>query len=137
VPPFIGRTKFHPGAAVISLMSATILDAIDGIITVDIAGQIDPTELEGLQAGILYHLLVWGGGSILCHCMEFEGWTAGGPGDPSYQTQLAPLIHKLAVLGKSEWEILASAFIGDGGRPFPVACFESGRVPEARAWLRG
>lgn len=117
-------------------MSAQILDAIDGIITVDISGKISPVELAASQSEILSHLRDWGEGSILCICENFEGWTGGDWGDLSFQIEADPLIRKMAIIGESEWESLALAFTGKGFRPFPIAYFQTDRLSDARAWLK-
>lgn len=117
-------------------MSAQITDAADGIITVQITGRISPEELATNQQLILARLQEWGGGSILCICEEFAGWTDGDWSDLSFQEAADPLIRKMAVIGEREWEGLAMAFTAKGIRPFPIGYFETGRLEDARAWLR-
>jgi hypothetical protein len=117
-------------------MSAHILDAVDGIITVEITGKITPDELAANQKLILARLQEWGGGSILCICEDFKGWTVGDWSDLSFQAEADPLIRKMAIIGESEWESLAMAFTAKGIRKFPIGYFETGRLSEARAWLQ-
>ena len=117
-------------------MSAQILDALDGIITVEITGSISPAQLAANQAQILTHLREWGGGSILCICEGFEGWTGGDWSDLSFQVEADPLIRKMAIIGEIQWEQLAMTFTAKGFRPFPIAYFETGRLLDARAWLQ-
>jgi len=117
-------------------MSAQILDAIDGIITIEVTGKINPAELASTQSAILGHLRDWGEGSILCICEEFEGWTGGDWGDLSFQIEADSLIRKMAIIGESEWEALTLAFTGKGFRPFPIAYFQTDRLIDARAWLK-
>ncbi len=116
-------------------MSVKILDAADGIITVEITGTISPAELAATQKIALGHLQEWGGGAFLCICEDFEGWTGGDWSDLSFQIEADPLIRKMAVIGESQWEDLAMAFTAKGIRPFPIEYFPSGCLPEARAWL--
>jgi len=117
-------------------MSTQILDALDGIITVEITGKINPEELAATQKIALAQLREWGGGLILCICEDFQGWTGGDWSDLSFQIEADPLIRKMAVIGESQWEDLAMAFTAKGFRPFPVAYFESDRLIDARAWLQ-
>lgn len=118
-------------------MSAQILDASNGIITVEITGKISPEVLATNQQHILAQLQEWGGGAILCICEEFSGWTDGDWSDLSFHAAADPLIRKMAIIGESEWESLAMAFSAKGIRPFPIGYFETGRVEDARAWLLG
>lgn len=117
-------------------MSSQTLDAIDGIITVEISGVITPAEHAATQAEILAYLKEWGGGSILCICEEFEGFSGGDWTGLSFQIEADPLILKMAVIGESRWEDLAMTFTGKGFRPFPIAYFETGNLIPARAWLQ-
>jgi hypothetical protein len=116
-------------------MSAQILNALDGIIAVEITGRISPAELAACQLQILGHLREWGGGSILCICEGFEGWTGGDWSDLSFQMEADPLIRKMAIIGESQWEHLAMTFTAKGFRPFPIGYFETGLLDAARAWL--
>jgi len=116
-------------------MSARILDAVDGIIVVEISGTISPAGLAACQAEILSQLEAWGGGSLLCICEEFDAWTKGDWSDLSFQEKADHLIHRMAIIGLAQWEELAMAFVGSGIRPFPIAYFRTGRLIEARAWL--
>lgn len=118
-------------------MSARILGATDGIITTEITGKISPEALAASQQLILAQLREWGGGSILCICEEFDGWTDGDWSDLSFQEAADPLIRKMAIIGEKEWENLPMAFTAKGIRPFPIGYFETGRVDDARAWLQG
>lgn len=128
--------KSHCPTQPITRMSAQILDALDGIITVEVSGKLSPGELAANQREILAQLRDWGGGAILCLCESFEGWTGGDWGDLSFQLEADPLIRKMAIIGEREWEDLAMAFTAQGVRPFPITFFESGQLIEARAWLQ-
>ncbi|WP_367870947.1 STAS/SEC14 domain-containing protein [Luteolibacter sp. Populi] len=118
-------------------MNVQILDAINGVITVEITGKLNPDELAANQKEVLAQLREWGSGSILCICENFEGWTGGDWSDLSFQLEADPLIRKMAVIGEREWEELAMAFAASGVRPFPIAFFDSDHLVEARVWLQG
>lgn len=117
-------------------MSAQILDAIDGVITIEITGKISPAELAANQAEILAHLQQWGGGSLLCIVEEFEGFTDGDWTDLSFQMEADPLIRKMAIIGEKQWEHMALAFAAKGHRPFPIEFFPTGHMREANAWMK-
>lgn len=117
-------------------MSAQILDALDGIITTEIVGQISPAQLVANQQEMLAQLREWGGGAILCICEEFDGWTEGDWSDLSFQVEADPLIRKMAIIGEKQWETLAMTFSAKGFRPFPIEFFEPGHLLEASAWLK-
>jgi hypothetical protein len=117
-------------------MSAQILDAIDGVITIEVTGKISPAELAENQAMVLAQLRQWSGGSILCIIEEFEGFTEGDWTDLSFQRDADPLIRKMAIIGEKQSEDMALAFTGKGHRPFPVEFFPTGHLIEAAAWLK-
>jgi hypothetical protein len=116
-------------------MSATLLDASDGILTIEIKGKISPATLASVQGQILETLQTWGGGAMLLLCDEFEGWTNGDWSDTSFQMQADNLLRKMAIIGELQWKDMAMAFTGQGYRPFPIAFFESGLTESAKAWL--
>lgn len=117
-------------------MSAHILDALDGVITIEIIGRIDPAGLAASQREILAQLQSWNGGSILVICEAFEGWTGGDWSDLSFQSEADRLIRRMAIIGEKQWEDLAMTFTGKGLRPFPIKFFEPGHLLEATAWLK-
>lgn len=117
-------------------MSPQILDAIDGVITVEISGRISPSDLAAGQEAILAQLRAGHGGSLLCICDDFQGWTEGDWSDLSFQTEADPLIRKMAVIGEKQWESLAMVFLGKGIRPFPIAFFQPGQLLKATEWLK-
>ena len=117
-------------------MSSQLLDALDGIITVEVTGKMSPAELAATQGEILRQLSEWGGGSILCICENFEGWTQGDWTDLSFQQTADSMIRKMAIIGEKEWEHLALAFTAKGQRPFPIEYFPTGHMIEANKWLK-
>lgn len=117
-------------------MSAQILDAMDGIITVEITGTISPPELAANQSEILKQLQAWGGGALLTICEEFTGFADGDWTDLSFSAAADPLIRKMAIIGEKQWEHMALAFAAKGHRPFPVEFFPTGHLREANAWLK-
>ena len=107
-------------------MSIQILDTVDGIITIEVSGRINPQELSANQAEVLKLLQDWGGGSLLTILEQFEGFEDGGDwSDLSFQVHADPLIRKMALLGDTKWEQFASAFTGKGIR-----------MIEALRWLK-
>ena len=117
-------------------MSAQILDAIDGVITIQITGMISPAELAANQAGVLAQLREWSGGSMLCMVEEFEGFAGGDWSGLTFQIEADPLIRKMAIIGEKQWEQMALAFTAKGHRPFPIEFFPTGHMREAHAWLK-
>lgn len=117
-------------------MSAQILDAMDGIITVEITGTISPDELAACQSLILEYLRGWRGGSMLCMVERFEGFQIGDWSGLSFQIEPDPLIRKMGIIGEKQWERMALAFTAKGHRPFPIEYFPSGHMREAHAWLK-
>jgi hypothetical protein len=117
-------------------MSVQILDAIDGIITLEITGKISPGELAACQAQVLRYLREWGGGSILSISEQGQGWEDGDWTDLSFQEEADPLIRKMAIIGDPKSEHLALAFTAKGYRPFPIEFFPIGHMVEAHAWLK-
>jgi hypothetical protein len=117
-------------------MSATLLNAADGILTIEIKGKISPETLVSVQSEALHHLHTWGGGSILLLCDEFEGWGNGDWSDNTFQMAADSLLRKMAIIGELQWKDMAMAFTGHGYRPFPIAFFESGLTESAYAWLQ-
>lgn len=117
-------------------MSATLLNAADGILTIEIKGKISPATLVSVQTQALHHLQSWGGGSILFLCDEFEGWADGDWSDNTFQMEADSLLRKMAIIGELQWKDMAMAFTGQGYRPFPIAFFESGLTESAYAWLQ-
>ena len=117
-------------------MSATLLHAADGILTIEIKGKISPDSLASVQKEALQHLQAWGSGAILFLCEEFGGWADGDWSDPTFQMHADTLLRKMAIIGEPQWKDLAMAFTGQGYRPFPIAFFESGLTDTAKAWLQ-
>ena len=87
-------------------MSVRILDAMYGVITAEITGNISPVELVTNQAYALNQL----------------------------QTVMDPLIHKMAIIGEQQWESIALAFSGKGHRTFPIQFLPAGHLREANSW---
>jgi hypothetical protein len=115
-------------------MSAEIVTAADGILTIKIAGKLTHPELAAAQkqaAGILQQQ---GKMSILVVTEAFQGWERGGDwGNLAFQMDHDTFIEKLAIVGEKQWQDLALLFASKGFRSFPVEYFtEPG---QARAWL--
>lgn len=117
-------------------MSAEILDAIDGTITLEITGRLTPGELASAHTEASAHLKSWNGGNLLVLAERFQGWSGDGWSNLDFQTAVDPLIRKMAIVGDKRWEELALLFTAKGLRPFPIEYFASHQESEARAWLK-
>jgi len=117
-------------------MSAFLIDASDGLVTIKLSGKLSPEDLARSHAAIGGHLREWGGGSLLILAEHFEGWTREGDWtELSFQTANDDLIRKMAIVGDARWEDLTVVFTAKRMRPFPIEYFPTGHADEARAWL--
>lgn len=118
-------------------MSAEIVDASRGVLTIRIAGELTQAELAAVQRQAGETLRRDGKMGILILTENFRGWGPGGDawGDLSFQEQHDPLIDKLAIVGDQKWEDLALIFVAKGLRRFPVEYFSPAELTRARAWL--
>lgn len=117
-------------------MSADLIDAFNGTVTVAVTGKLSPGELAEVHRLTHVPLAEWGGGNLLILAERFEGWTD----DPAwasidFQTANDPFVRKMAIVGDTRWEQFASMFTAKGLRPFPIEYFPTGSETEARAWL--
>ena len=118
-------------------MSAEIIDAFDGVVTIQVRGKLGADELAAVHREAAASLREWSGGSLLILAEEFEGWSDDCDwADLSFQTANDPLVRKMALLGDPRWEQLALLFTAKGLRPFPIEFFGADQEPEARAWLK-
>jgi len=114
-----------------------MIDAFDGIATIEVTGKLSPDELAGVHHQAATPLSEWGGGCLLILADRFEGWTE----DPAwaaidFQTDNDPLVSKMAIVADVRWEALAMMFTAKGLRPFPIEYFATGQDVEARNWLK-
>lgn len=117
-------------------MSAELMDAFDGIVTIEVVGKLTPVELAGVHRQAAVPLAEWGGGAMLILAERFEGWSDDSAwASLDYQTANDPLVRKMAIVADTRWEQVAEMFTAKGLRPFPIEFFPSGQESEARAWL--
>lgn len=127
----------HPRQPTQITMSATLLDAAEGIVTITLAGKLSPEDLAAAHASAGAYLRNWAGGSMLIHGERFEGWTREGDwADLAFQTANDDLIRKMAIVGDTRWKDLVVIFTAKRMRPFPIEYFPSGQTAEALAWLK-
>jgi hypothetical protein len=118
-------------------MSAELIDAFDGIVTIEVIGKLSPDELAAIHRETAVHLSGWGGGKMLILADRFEGWTDDPAwGAIDFQTDNDPLVRKMAIVADLRWEKLAAMFTAKGLRPFPIEYFPTGQDSEARQWLK-
>lgn len=118
-------------------MSAELIDAFDGIVTLEVRGQLSPGELAGVHRQTAVPLEEWKGGGLLILAEKFEGWTTDSAWEnASFQTANDALIHRMAIVADVRWEQLAMLFTARGLRPFPIRYFATGQEGDARAWLK-
>lgn len=118
-------------------MSADLIDAFDGIVTLELTGALSPRDLAAVHSAAAIHLREWQGGKLLILAGNFTGWTKEGDwADLPFQTANDELIHKMAIVGDTRWEDFARLFTSERHRPFPIEFFPTGQDSEARAWLK-
>jgi hypothetical protein len=117
-------------------MSAEIISAANGLLTLKVGGRLTQPELAAAQKQAAEILQKEGRMSVLVLTEGFQGWERGGAwGDLSFQMENDPLIEKLAIVGEKQWEDLALLFASKGFRKFPVEYFAPTELSKARAWL--
>jgi len=118
-------------------MSAELIDAFEGIVTIEALGKLSPDELAEVHRQVAVPLSGWGGGKLLILADRFEGWTEDEKWAAiDFQTANDPLVQKMAIVADVRWETLAMMFTAKGLRPFPIEYFPIGQESEARAWLK-
>jgi len=118
-------------------MSAELIDAFDGIATIEVTGKLSPDELAEVHRQAAVPLTEWGGGNLLILADRFVGWTEDDQwASIDFQTANDPLVRKMAMVADVRWEALALMFTAKGLRPFPIEYFRTGQEAEARAWLK-
>ncbi|HMJ64243.1 MAG TPA: STAS/SEC14 domain-containing protein [Candidatus Binatia bacterium] len=117
-------------------MSASIVDATDGILTIKFTGKLTQPELAAVQKSADEFVQQHGKVRFLAVAENFQGWEKGGDwGDLSLQAEVDPHIEKMAIVGEKKWEELALVFTAQGFRGFPIEYFQPAELKEARAWL--
>ena len=119
-------------------MSAEVIDARAGLVTVRLSGTLTQAALAALQRSAADAIRAQGKVRILVLTDGFEGWERGGKwNDFSFQERFDAAIEKMAIVGDKRWEDLALVFTAKGLRPFPIEYFATGDEDRARAWLGG
>jgi hypothetical protein len=117
-------------------MSAEILDASEGVLTIRISGKLRQSELAAAQKHAAEMLKKRGGSRLLVLAETFEGWEKGSDwGDLSGQEKLDAQIDRMAIVGEKRWEGVALLFTGKGIRHIDIEYFLPAELPRARHWL--
>jgi hypothetical protein len=117
-------------------MSAEIVDASEGVLTIRISGKLRQSELAAAQKNAAEILQKRGSSRLLVLAEKFEGWEKGGDwGDLSGQEQLDAQIERMAIVGEKRWEDVALLFTGKGVRHIDIEYFSPTELPRARNWL--
>lgn len=117
-------------------MSAEIVDASEGVLTIKISEKLRQSELAAAQKTAAETLQKRGGSRLLVLAERFEGWEKGGDwGDLSGRAQLDAQIERLAIVAEKRWEDAALMFAGKGVRHIDIEYFPPTELPKARAWL--
>lgn len=117
-------------------MSAEVIDAFHGTVTIEVTGKLSPGELAEVHRQSAVPLAEWKGGNLLILAESFEGWADDASWDSlDFQTANDPLVRRMAIVADTRWEQLALMFTAKGLRPFPIEYFPSGAESEARSWL--
>jgi hypothetical protein len=117
-------------------MSAEIVDASEGVLTIKISGKLRQSELAAAQKTAAETFQKRGGSRLLILAERFEGWEKGGDwGDLSGQAQLDAQIERLAIVAEKRWEDMALMFAGKGIRHIDIEYFPPTELSKARAWL--
>jgi SpoIIAA-like len=117
-------------------MSAEIVDASEGVLTIKLSGKLRQSELAAAQKNAAELLQKRGGSRLLVLAEKFEGWEKGGDwGDLSGQEQLDSQIDRMAIVGEKRWEDVALLFTGKGIRHIDIEYFSPAELPRARSWL--
>lgn len=118
-------------------MSAQIISASEGILTVKIAGQLTHSELVELQKQAATFLDSQEKTAILVVAKDFQGWAKQGAwGDVSFQVRYDARISRMAIVGHRKWEDVALVFAAKGVRSFPIEYFSTDELAKAHDWLK-
>lgn len=113
-------------------MSAQIISASEGILTVKIAGQLTHSELVELQKQAATFLDSQEKTAILVVAKDFQGWAKQGAwGDVSFQVRYDARISRMAIVGHRKWEDVALVFAAKGVRSFPIEYFSTDELAKA------
>ena len=117
-------------------MSAEILDAANGILTLRITGKLTYPELSAVQDSGAEILRREGKMCILVLGQGFQGWEPDSRWDDiSFQLENDQFIEKIAFVAEPKWEELVVAFAGKDLRSCLIEFFVPADLAKARAWL--
>ena len=117
-------------------MSAELIEACDGLLTVRFSGKLKFSELQAIQKAAGDAIEKNGKVRVLCLAEDFGGWEKSeGWGDVSFQAEYDPFIEKIAIVGDRKWEELALLFTSKGIRSVPIEYFVPGEFGKACQWL--
>lgn len=117
-------------------MGMRIVDASDGLLTVEFTGLLKKSELEQAQKAAIGLIQKHGKVSLLALEKDFQGWVKEGDwGDLSFQAKYDKHIEKIAIVGEKKWEDWVLAFVAKGFRPVAIEYFLPSDLAKARAWL--
>ena len=118
-------------------MSAEVIDAFEGTVTIEVTGILTPDELREVHRETAAALSGWGCGKLLILAETFEGWADDVDwANLDFHTSNDDLVRTMAIVGDGKWESFALMFTAKGFRPFPIEYFPTGQDTAARAWLR-
>ena len=117
-------------------MAFSIIDATGPVISAKISGELDKTEVGGIQAAALLAIRRCGRISALFILDDFQGWKRGDDwGDIAFMTEHDQDMARIAVVGEEQWRDLVYAFLAKGFRATEIEYFLPGDLAKARAWL--
>ena len=113
------------------------LEASGGQVEVHVSGKLTRDMYEEIGPLFNGQIAEHGKLRVLVVMEDFHGWTAGALWeDVKFDVKHFKDIERLAIVGESKWQQGMAVFC----RPFTTAqirYFETSRIDEARAWLRG
>lgn len=124
--------NFPAGAMGISVESFS-----DGLLTVNVWGQLTPSEWQAAQEAAVARMRGSAGHvSVLVLAERFAGWVrAEGWDDSPVRPQFDAQVDRMAIVGEPHWADLALMFTGKGLRRIQIEYFPTAEADKARQWL--
>jgi hypothetical protein len=117
-------------------MSAEIVSAENGIITLKVTGQLTQPELAQAQRTMGAILRMKGKMRILVLVEDFQGWDkAGNWGDVSFLNEHDQNMERMAIVADEKWKGMTFMFTGKGLRRCLIEHFKPEDAAKATAWL--
>lgn len=117
-------------------MSAEIVSAANGVITLKISGTLTQPELAAAQSKAVGIFRAQGPVRILVLLEDFKGWAQEGDwGDLSFMFAHDSQMERMAIVGDEKWKDMAVIFAGKGLRRCLVEYFRLEDAAKARGWL--